>query len=486
MTASRSLPARPSLDSLRKQAKILSRDRSVSLRDAQLALAREYGFAGWKDLTAEVNRRLGSGLDWAAGQATTAIHNHHLDRLKELLAEYPALLSWTGDKDRAGLVGFATGAYGDAGTPERERWFTRAASAELLIDAGAVVVPAVPEGILDSRAQELLRLFHRRRLLPQTLNFFAALGDADAVRAAIDQDLDTINEAFIVSTNFHHETIASLLLERSIALDPALGSRVDAGPGRAAFMKYFIDHGAFDRRQSAADGLWRTFVMRHVKDALTSGDLPAFASALRQDQWLLDEESVSFQADLIGWAATINDRGEFLKALLDLNPAVLRQQPPPPKPIDWAFEYGHTSLLPMLTRIWPLPDELQYAAGLGNVTRMKEWFATHHHTPQHVLDTALAYAITSKQFEAADLVLAHGANINTTWNTHEPASLLHHAVFNGDYQIMQFLIDRGIDMTIKDYRWDATARGWAFYAMNDQKMHDWLKEQERKRETGLP
>jgi len=25
---------------------------------------------------------------------------------------------------------------------------------------------------------------------------------------------------------------------------------------------------------------------------------------------------------------------------------------------------------------------------------------------------------------------------------------------------MQFLIDRGIDMTIKDYRWNSTAQGW--------------------------
>ena len=41
MTASRSLPDRPSLESLRKQAKKLARDRSLSLRDAQLVLARD-------------------------------------------------------------------------------------------------------------------------------------------------------------------------------------------------------------------------------------------------------------------------------------------------------------------------------------------------------------------------------------------------------------------------------------------------------------
>ena len=62
MTTSKSLPPRPSLESLRKQAKHVARERSVSLRDAQLALAREYGFAGWRDLTAEVSKRVGNDL----------------------------------------------------------------------------------------------------------------------------------------------------------------------------------------------------------------------------------------------------------------------------------------------------------------------------------------------------------------------------------------------------------------------------------------
>jgi hypothetical protein len=63
------LPVRPSLESLRKQAKKLARDivarnagtiararaqlpkaeLPLSQRDAQLVLAREYGFPGWKD-----------------------------------------------------------------------------------------------------------------------------------------------------------------------------------------------------------------------------------------------------------------------------------------------------------------------------------------------------------------------------------------------------------------------------------------------------
>ena len=116
MTAS-SLPARPSLGSLRKQAKKLVRDIAagdaaavarartqspnvdvpISQRTAQFVIAREYGFAGWQDLMAEVSKRLGRGLEWAAAQAERAIHDNDVERLRELLAEYPALLSWQRD-----------------------------------------------------------------------------------------------------------------------------------------------------------------------------------------------------------------------------------------------------------------------------------------------------------------------------------------------------------------------------------------------------
>ena len=81
-------------------------------------------------------------------------------------------------------------------------------------------------------------------------------------------------------------------------------------------------------------------------------------------------------------------------------------------------------------------------------------------------------------------VLKRGADINTTWSSHEPASMLHELVFHGNYEAMQFLIDRGIDMTIRDYRWDGTAQGWAFHAAKDEKMARWLEEAERQREQG--
>ena len=526
----KSLPARPSLDSLRKQAKKLARDVAdgdaaaiarvreqlpraelpLTQRNAQLVIAREYGFAGWPDLVADVHRRLGGDAEWAATQARHAIHNNDVDRLKQLLAEHPALLSWRGDDNHDGLLGFATGAYGDAFGEERERWFTRAASAELLIDAGAVVTPAVVDGLVQSRAVGLLNLFERKGLLPRDLRFFAALGDLDAVRGAMKaSDLAAVNDAFLVACGFHHEAAATLLLDQSITLDAALGEHIDASVegGRAAFVRDFIEKLPFDRTRRAESGLWATFVMGRVGLAINERDLATFVGVLRQEAWLLGDSWVGFQDGLIGNAA-LNGLREFIVALFELDPAILHHEPPPRSQVlEFAITYGHTELIPLLTRIWPLPDDLPHAAGTGNLARVKQWFdasgapalgdvgdqfpnnGVHIEAndpwtataEQKVLDTALAWSVINHHFDVADFLLAHGADINTRWNSHEPASILHTLVFEDDYEAMQFLIDRGIDMTVKDYRWNSDARGWARHGKSDEKMAKWLEEQARNR-----
>src|SRR5215471_15986525 len=110
-------------------------------------------------------------IERAAQQARHIIHDNDVEGLKHLLARYPPLLSWTSDESPGGLLQMATDAYGDAGDEQRERWFTRASAAEVLIDAGASIAPAVTRGILDSRARGLLQLFDRKGLLPRTLPF---------------------------------------------------------------------------------------------------------------------------------------------------------------------------------------------------------------------------------------------------------------------------------------------------------------------------
>ena len=199
------------------------------------------------------------------------------------MAESPALLSWKDDDDERSLLGMATSAYGDAGDAQMEKSFTRGACAELLIDAGAVVIPSVCEGILRSCARGLLELFQRKGLLPRTLKFFAALGDLDGVRAALDEnasDFRTVNQAFVCACHFDRQAVASLLLERSIALDPELGKHIDGGTGRVSFIQAFEKS---DSAQVAELGPWKVFVMEQVSSAVVDGDLTAFVGWLQRE-----------------------------------------------------------------------------------------------------------------------------------------------------------------------------------------------------------
>lgn len=375
------------------------------------------------------------------------------------------------------------------------------------------VAPSICDGIIAARAKVLIDLFHRRGLLPRTLKFFAALGDIDGIRARLDtktDDLAAVNEALMYACHLQHAGAAELLLERSIALDPGLGTKIDGGPGRSAFVQYFIANKP-DVHASGSFAPWQSFAKQQISRALHDGDLASFVDRLRREAYLLSDEQVEFQVRLIE-TAVLNDRGAFLNALSDLDPALLhRRVPPPSQAIEFAFAYVKTHLLAPLLRIWPLPDDLPHAAGSGNLEGVKRWFDSDgklalgdlaHHFPtnnarycadyvtwfgerpnaQRVLDTALAWAVLNNRFEAAHFLLAHGADINTNWCSHEPASILHELVWYKNYPAMQFLIDRGIDMTIRDYRWGATAEGWARVAANDAEMAQWLRDAEQRRE----
>jgi uncharacterized protein len=141
------LPARPDLDQLRHQAKDLLRaaqrgdsgavtriraasDRLI-LSSAQLALAREYGFASWAKLKLEVERR-------------DTLNSRDLSRLTRLLAEHPELATakmehWS-DRQRGEPLGYVTMMqfnHDRLGLP-RELPGT-GAIAKALIDAGAPV-----------------------------------------------------------------------------------------------------------------------------------------------------------------------------------------------------------------------------------------------------------------------------------------------------------------------------------------------------------
>lgn len=527
VTPSKFLPPRASFESIRKQAKKLVRQAAagdadalarvhvqlpvpmlpLSLRDAQLILAREYGFAGWQDLRAAVLRQEGRGMEWAAAEAERAIHDNSIKRLAQLVREYPALLSWRSDSGES-LLGFATDSFGDSSDSYREKTFTRIECAEFLLDAGATAEPAIWEGSIRAGAKGVLQLLSRKGVLPRHLDILAALGEYDGVRDCLPSaDAGAVTQAFVTACRFQHKPVAALLLDRSIELDPALGEQMEKWRGRSGFIDYLGEHKWYGSP-------WLTVVMNELEAAMHKNDLEEFNRWLQRGPDLRSESNIRWLVGLVEIAA-YNDWGPFIKRLLEFAPAIQVKRPPS-SAVVYALEYGNAHLVPLLTPTWPLPDDLPHAAGVGDFARVRDWFDEagrprlgnlKRHYPasnpgvlqnlhwmpanvQHVLDVALAWASVNRQFEIASFLLERGANINTDWSTHEPASILHECAIHGNYEAAQFLIDHGVDMTIRDYRWNGTAEGWALYAsvvgqppLGDKKMAEFLARAERARKT---
>jgi hypothetical protein len=100
---SQALPARPSLDWLRKTAKqqlnaLRKVDPDAQLAGAQLALARQYGFGSWRALKAEVDRRqaLASSGNEAVGALLRAVGTGQIDTVRATLAGKPELVNAVG------------------------------------------------------------------------------------------------------------------------------------------------------------------------------------------------------------------------------------------------------------------------------------------------------------------------------------------------------------------------------------------------------
>ena len=123
---SRELPANPSLEYLRKQAKQLQRTTSQGkLADAQHALAREYGFADWARLKSYV---ITLGLP-PAEALTVAIRDQDAQRVRDLLGSHPELRA----KINEPLPNYGFGQHALFAAMQR----SDRATIDVLLDAGA-------------------------------------------------------------------------------------------------------------------------------------------------------------------------------------------------------------------------------------------------------------------------------------------------------------------------------------------------------------
>lgn len=139
---------------------------------------------------------------------------------------------------------------------------------------------------------------------------------------------------------------------------------------------------------------------------------------------------------------------------------------------DWIedFFHGDGTLKPEAGSIdWPFgdvpttnhPDPIQRE----RQAKIDGW----SRTPQALLDNAFIYACMHHRLEAAQLLLEKGAEINAIPPGFDFAGTgLHYAALHGHRDMVDFLLSRGANPSIRDPKVNQTPSGWATYGGHPQ------------------
>ena len=381
--SARSLPPRPHLDQLKRQAKELLRSRPAlgRLRDAQRAIAEEYGFASWDALHSHVESLVGPAsrsiikppeLDSEEGDviwsALIASDNGDVDTLRDLLERDPRL-------SRA------------------EYWYTpaihfavregHAEAVQLLLDAGADPEwNGLHDGSLIAMARDrghaqIARLLeetrdHHGRVLAgsdnQPIHAAITRDDTKEVRRLLDADpglVDIGNE--IGASPLHHAVgrgaykLTALLLDRGANVHAVLSSARGLGGG------FWTDLQAIDI------AIWH---------GRRRGDTPLIQ--------LLLEHGATHDLTV---AASLGDI-EHVRRILDTEPARIREtRPSGRRPLSAAIEAGHDAIARLLLERGADPNWGEPTAPKGR---------------------ALHAAAAAGKRDLVELLLMHGADPNST------------------------------------------------------------------------
>jgi ankyrin repeat protein len=411
----RALPDAPSLEWLRKQAKqrltsLREGDPSARLADAQLALAREYGFRSWRALKAHVD------LVTLDGKLFDAAERGDVESLGRLLDAHPeklrvtkppyawSLLHVAAHQGRAAVVELLLGRGLDVNTRERGdntypiHWAAAAGHGDVvrqLIDAGADVV-----GAGDDHALEVI-------------------GWATCWEGSDDEAHRAIADMLVRHGARHH--VFSLIamnrgdeLRRLVAADPsALNRRMSRNEDHATPLHFAV-------KMRRPDMVALLIELGADPLAVDGSGVAAAACAMHPtvDRAMMERIRAMASAELL--SAERGLRPARTQAL-DLLAALALH--------DWAMADRITRDNPRL--LDPSGGALHLAAKRGDA-------------------------------EAVRWLLAKGAPPNGLW-AHWDADVtpLHMAVLGDHPDIVRLLRDAGADPTIEDSKHHSGAIGWA-------------------------
>jgi hypothetical protein len=402
-----SLPARPSGEHLRKEAKRLARDRSLHLADAQRDLARDYGFPSWPALMRHVETLRAQ----RAGDSPLiiAVRAGDLDDVRRLLD--------AGANPRVGGNGESPLHAAARRGP--------LAVVETLITAGAVEWQPDAKGRtpLDvartSRARDrnaIVALLDRTQIADPSFRAAVAAvqrGDVARLAALLDAEPRLLHDRIQDPAAYRASNRCDYFL------DPKLFWFIANNPHR-------IDH-----LPANIVAVARTMLERGVERA----DLDAALALVMTSQSARED----------------GHQRALTELLLDAGATPL------PDVILVTAGQRQTEILRLLlARGVPMSPVI--AATLGEVDALRTLLGGADHD---TVQAAFAAAVLNRQLEATRLALDAGADVDAFLPIHPHSTALHQAADNDDLPMLRLVLAHGARTDILDTMWGGNARDWA-------------------------
>ncbi|HEY6237028.1 MAG TPA: ankyrin repeat domain-containing protein [Candidatus Elarobacter sp.] len=405
-----SLPARPSREHLRKQAKRHARERSVGLAAAQHAVANDYGFPNW----AELMRHVASVRDENAAPPSplfAAVRAGDVDAVRALLADgaNPRLgdgrespLHAAARRGPLALVeALIEGGALDWDTDRKGRTPLDVARSGRAREKPAIVTLLDRHGIADPSFRAAVDAIHA--------------GDVARLAALLDAEPRLLRER-VVGPEIYRRTprrgyFTDPMLFWYVANNPALVARMPANT--AAVAQVMIDRGVGQDDLDYALGLTMT------------------SSAAREQGLQLPLVRVLLAAG----AEATRDAIVSAAAHRELDP--LR-----------ALLAGGMAMSVLL------------AAAVGAEDELRELLRS---ASREDVQTAFGLAVINHHAEAARRALDAGADVNAYLPIHAHSTALHQAALDDDVALIELLLARGARTDQRDTLWDATPLGWAVH-----------------------
>ncbi|MEE2691890.1 MAG: ankyrin repeat domain-containing protein [Pseudomonadota bacterium] len=438
----RRLPAHPSKEHLRKQAKRQAKSDGVALAAAQRRLAAEYGFDNWSALMRAVDEARSvaqkrSPLFVAAAGADEAA-------VRRLLAEgAPA----DGDPHEVETPLFRAC---DSAAPAEKRL----AVVKMLLDAGAFVRRGCAEGATPLHAAArrgpaaLVELLLRSGALVWQ-------GDEKGLRpydyardgspAERERILYLCSDDPKIEDGSFRAAVAAIqtgdlpALRRLLDEHPHLlhmrAIEPDIGP-----RGYFSDPKLFwfiannPTLVPAAPANIVAVAEEMIRRGVERSDLDYALELVMTNGMMAAEQQLALVETLIGAGAMASSQA-ILMTLGHRQTA----------PVAWLLDHGEPLSAPI-------------AAALGKDGDLAALLAQ---ASQDEKNAALAMAVINRQREAVRLCLEAGAEPNRFMPCHSHSTPLHQAALDGDLPIMEMLIAHGARLDIEDTMWRGTPLGWA-------------------------